>query len=158
MTLLSSDAGDTNEVNLSDLRLPDAALGNVLDGIEARKAGQKVSTGLVWLDHLLGGGLPNQSLVIISGVPGAGKSTLSFHMTAEAVRRESNAMLVCTTNQPISKLRKQYGNLNFLGPTGALDKLEFFSLDTGVQETTLNNLLNTIVGAGSGNQCGCGGD
>ena len=55
-------------------------------------------------------------------------------------------MLVTTTNQPISKLRRQYGNLSFLGPTGAMDKLEFFPLDTGIQDLTMNNLLNTIVG------------
>ena len=107
---------------------------------------QRLGTGLDWLDQLLGGGLPKQSLVVIAGVPGSGKSTLAFHMMAEAVKRETNAILVTTTNQPISKLRRQYGNLSFLGPTGALDKLEFFSLDTGVQDATMNNLLNTIVG------------
>jgi len=107
---------------------------------------QRISTGLEWLDQLLNGGLPSQSLVVISGVPGAGKSTLAFHILAAAVNRGSNAMLVTTTNQPISKLRKQYSNLSFLGPTGAMDKLEFFSLDTGVQDSTMINLLNTVVG------------
>lgn len=67
-------------------------------------------------------------------------------MMAEAVSRGSNAMLVSTTHQPTSKLRRQYGNLGFLGPTGALDKIEFFALDVGVQETAFLNLLNTIVG------------
>ena len=107
---------------------------------------EKVGTGLDWLDKLLEGGLPKQSLVVIAGVPGSGKTTLAFHIMAEAVKRDTNAMLVTTTNQPISKLRKQYGNLSFLGPTGAMDQLEFFSLDTGVQDATMNNLLNTIVG------------
>ena len=107
---------------------------------------QKMSTGLEWLDQLLGGGLPSQSLVVISGLPGAGKSTLAFHIMAAAVNRGSNAMLVTTIHQPISKLRRQYSNLSFLGPTGVMDKLEFFSLDTGVQDSTMVNLLNTIVG------------
>jgi len=107
---------------------------------------QKLGTGLDWLDQLLDGGLPRQSLVVIGGVPGSGKSVLAFHMLSEAVKRDTSAILVTTTNQPISKLRRQYGDLSFLGPTGALDKLEFFSLDTGVQDATMNNLLNTIVG------------
>ena len=98
------------------------------------------------MDQLLGGGLPGQSLVVIAGVPGAGKSILAFHMMAEAVRQGGNAMLVTTTHQPVSKLRTQYGYLSFLGPTGALDKMEFFELDTGVQDATLLNLLNNIVG------------
>ena len=89
--------------------------------------------------------LPRQSLVVIAGVPGAGKSILAFHLMAEAVRQGNNAMLVTTIHQPVSKLRTQYGNLSFLGPTGALDKIEFFELDTGVQDATLQTLLNTIV-------------
>ena len=111
-----------------------------------KNGGQRLGTGLDWLDQLLNGGLPGQSLVVIAGVPGTGKSILAFHMMAEAVSRGSNAMLVTTTHQPTSKLRRQYGNLGFLGPTGALDKIEFFALDVGVQDATMLNLLNTIVG------------
>lgn len=105
----------------------------------------KVSTGLDWLNRLLGGGLPPQSLMVLGGAPGAGKSILTFHMMAEAVKRGAHALLVTTIHQPVSKLRNQYGGLKFLGPTGIMDQLELFELDTGVQNATLNTLLNTIV-------------
>jgi circadian clock protein KaiC len=105
----------------------------------------RVSTGLDWLDRLLGGGLPSQSLVVVAGLPGSGKSVLTFHIMAEAVRQGATTMLVTTTHQPPSKLGVQYGNLSFLRQTGVLDKMEFLELDTGVQEQTLLNLLNTIV-------------
>ena len=85
-------------------------------------------------------------MVIVGGVPGAGKSTLTFHVMAEAVKKDTNAMLVTTTNQPISKHCRQYVNPSFLGPTVAMDKPEFFCLATGVLDVTMNNLLNTIVG------------
>lgn len=104
-----------------------------------------VSTGLDWLNRLLGGGLPPRSLVVIGGVPGSGKSILVFHMMAEAVKQDSQALLVTTIHQPVSKLRQQYGGLKFLGPTGIMDRLGLFELDTGVQNATLNSLLNTIV-------------
>jgi circadian clock protein KaiC len=97
-----------------------------VDVYMTNQSDERVSTGLEWLDQLLGGGLPRQSLVVIAGPPGAGKSTLAFHMMAEAVLQDTNAMLVTTTHQPVSKLRTQYGHLSFLGPTGALDKMEFF--------------------------------
>ena len=42
----------------------------------------RVSTGLDWLNRLLGGGLPAQSLVVLAGVPGSGKSILAFHILA----------------------------------------------------------------------------
>lgn len=104
-----------------------------------------VSTGLVFLDRLLGGGLPAQSLVVVAGLPGSGKSILTFHIMAEAVRQGATTMLVTTTHQPPSKLRAQYGNLSFLRQAEVLDKMEFLELDTGVQEQALLNLLNTIV-------------
>lgn len=106
---------------------------------------QRVSTGLEWLDQVLGGGLPSQSLVVVAGLPGSGKSVLTFHFMAEAVRRGATTMLVTTTHQPASKLRGQYGNLSFLRQAGVLDKMEFLELNTGVQEQALLQLLNTIV-------------
>jgi circadian clock protein KaiC len=116
-----------------------------------------VSTGVDRLDQILGGGLPRQSIVVVGGLPGSGKSTLVFHMMAEAVRRGAGAMLVTTTYQPTSKLRAQYNRLNFLGPTGVLDNIDFRELndnindnimeqDTSTQNHTLMRLLNAVVG------------
>lgn len=114
---------------------------------------QRVSTGVDRLDQLLGGGLPRQSIVVVAGLPGSGKSTFAFHMMAEAVCRSAGAMLVTTTHQPTSKLRAQYNRLNFLGPTGVLDNFDFFELndtimeqDTSAQNQTLMRLLNAVVG------------
>lgn len=45
-----------------------------------KNVGQRLGTGLEWLDQLLNGGLPAQSLVVIAGVPGTGKSILAFHL------------------------------------------------------------------------------
>ena len=108
-------------------------------------ADPRVSTGLDWLDRLLGGGLPAQSLVVLAGVPGSGKSILAFHMLAQAVRERSNAMLVTTTHQPVSKMRSQYSGLTFLGPTGIFDELDVFELDTDNEGEALLRLLNAIV-------------
>ena len=106
----------------------------------------RVSTGLDWLDSLLGGGLPPQSLVILAGVPGSGKSVLAFHMLARAIRDGGSAMLVTTTHQPVSKMRSQYSSLTFLGPTGVFDELDVQELDTNIESDALVRLLNAIVG------------
>lgn len=105
----------------------------------------KVGTGLAKLDRLLGGGLPRQSLVLIGGVPGSGKTILALHMMAQAISQGGHAMLVTTTHTPVAKVRDQYSSLKFLGPTGVLERLQLFELDTGVEGATLNTLLNTIV-------------
>ena len=105
-------------------------------------AAARVSTGLDWLDRILGGGLPAQSLVVLAGVPGSGKSILAFHLLAQAALESGNAMLVTTTHQPVSKMRAQYSGLNFLGPTGVFDQLDVLELDTDIEDDTLLRLLN----------------
>ena len=105
----------------------------------------RISTGLDWLDTMLGGGLAKQSLVVLAGVPGSGKSILAFHILAQAVQNGGNARLVTTTHQPVSKMRTQYSNLSFLGPTGVFDRLEILELDTDIEGDSLLRLLNSIV-------------
>lgn len=105
----------------------------------------RMSTGLGRLDQLLGGGLPGQSLVVVAGLPGSGKTILSFHIMAEAVRQGATTMLVTTTHAPPSKLRDQYGNLSFMSDAAVLDEMEFLALDTSIGEQALLRLLNTIV-------------
>ena len=106
----------------------------------------RVGTGLDWLDPLLSGGLPAQSLVLVAGLPGSGKSILSLHMMAESVRSGGTCMLVTTTHQPSSKLQVQYGNLTFLRNSGFFDQIDLLELDTGVRSQALLRLLNSIVG------------
>lgn len=114
----------------------------------------RVRTGLDWLNRILGEGLPPQSLVVLAGVPGSGKSILAFHMLAEAVRERGNAMLVTTTHQPVSKMRAQYSGLTFLGPTDIFDELDVFELDTDIEGEALLRLLNAIVSRVQENKVG----
>ena len=118
------------------------------------EADGRISTGLDWLDTMLGGGLPNQSLVVLAGAPGSGKSILAFHMLAQAARDGGTAMLVTTTHQPVSKMRTQYSNLSFLGPTGVFDQLDVLELDTDIEGDALLRLLNVIVSRVQENKVG----
>ena len=54
-------------------------------------------------------------------------------------------MLVTTTHQPVSKLREQYSSFSFLGPTGALDKMEILEREPDLQSESLSGLLNDVV-------------
>lgn len=114
------------------------------------EAPSRVSTGLEWLDHLLERSLPPQSLVVVAGPPGSGKSVLVVQVFAEMIRRGGNAMLVTTTRQPAPKLHGRYGNLSFLGPAGVLARLGCFQLAPTLQFQNLSSLPNTIVRNGPG--------
>lgn len=54
-----------------------------MSGIEPKR----VSTGVTGLDEMLGGGMPEQSILLVSGGPGSGKTILSLQYINSAVKR-----------------------------------------------------------------------
>ena len=47
----------------------------------------RVSTGIKHLDELLLGGFPKNSIILVSGTPGSGKTILCFHFIDEGIKR-----------------------------------------------------------------------
>jgi circadian clock protein KaiC len=46
-------------------------------------AGNRLKTGIVGLDDILGGGFPARRLYLLQGDPGAGKTTLALQFVLE---------------------------------------------------------------------------
>jgi circadian clock protein KaiC len=59
-----------------------------------RPIDQRISTGIVELDYLLGGGLTAHHLYLVEGTPGAGKTTLALQFLMEGVRQGERALYV----------------------------------------------------------------
>jgi len=53
---------------------------------------RRIPTGIQGLDELLGGGLPEGSITLVSGPPGAGKSILCFQFLYEGIRNNEKAL------------------------------------------------------------------
>jgi circadian clock protein KaiC len=64
------------------------------------KMGRRVGSGVTGLDRLLGGGLFERSVTLVSGSTGIGKSTLGLQFVAEAVRRNEPALYVSLEEGP----------------------------------------------------------
>ena len=64
---------------------------------------EKVSTGVVGLDAVLGGGLPAQRLHLIEGAPGTGKTTLAIQFLMEGVR-QGEAVLYVALSETVDEL------------------------------------------------------
>ncbi|HEX8441683.1 ATPase domain-containing protein [Archangium sp.] len=65
----------------------------------------RVSCGVPRLDDLLGGGLLDGSVTLVSGSPGTGKSTLGVQFVLEAARREERALYISLEEGPHQLLR-----------------------------------------------------
>jgi circadian clock protein KaiC len=61
---------------------------------------ERLSSGVPRLDELLGGGLLDGSVTLLSGSPGTGKSTLGLHFVLEAARRQERALYITLEEGP----------------------------------------------------------
>jgi circadian clock protein KaiC len=62
------------------------------------------TTGDPRFDSILGGGIPAQSVVVIAGEPGAGKTVLTLQLLFRAAREGKTCLYVTTLSEPAIKL------------------------------------------------------
>jgi DNA repair protein RadA/Sms len=100
--------------------------------LKAQGINQRISTQMAELDAVLGGGIIEGSLIILSGEPGIGKSTLTLKICESLAAAKKNVLYVSgeESQQQISLRAQRMGikseNINFLA------------------ETNLENILATI--------------
>ena len=61
-------------------------------------------TGDARFDSVLGGGIPGQSVVVVAGAPGAGKTVLTLQLLFQAARDGKTCLYVTTLSEPAIKL------------------------------------------------------
>ncbi|HET9765822.1 MAG TPA: ATPase domain-containing protein, partial [Thermoanaerobaculia bacterium] len=93
---------------------------------------QRVSTGNASLDRILGGGLPRNSINIVMGLPGTGKTILAEQLAFANGSAERPVLYLTTLSEPLQKV------------VSYLQELTFADVDrigTEVQYETLVELL-----------------
>ncbi len=82
----------------------------------------RVSTGIVGLDEILGGGLPPRHLYLIDGEPGTGKTTLAlqFLLAGAAVGARGLYVTLSETRAELTQVAESHG--------WSLDKVDVFEL------------------------------
>jgi circadian clock protein KaiC len=76
----------------------------------------RLGTGIAGLDAVLGGGIPSQSVTIIAGRPGSGKTVLALQMMCEAARRGVKCIYFTTLSEPALKLIRFMQLFEFFDP------------------------------------------
>src|SRR5437773_10365237 len=54
----------------------------------------RAATGIAGLDHILGGGLPQDRVYLVEGDPGSGKTTLGLQFLREGIKRGEKVLYV----------------------------------------------------------------
>lgn len=105
------------------------------------------STGDLSFDSILGGGIPAQSVVVIAGEPGSGKTVLTLQMLFHAARAGKTCLYVTTMSEPAIKVIR-YAQLFDFFDAALVDKhVIFANLNGAVRkgaDATLTELSSLI--------------
>lgn len=77
---------------------------------------KRLSTGIKGLDQVLGGGYPENSLNVIMGSPGAGKSILAEQLVFANASKEHPALYFTTFSEPVEKFILNSQAYSFFDP------------------------------------------
>ena len=77
-----------------------------------RKNNERVSTGLSELDVLLHGGLPQNSITLVSGTPGSGKTILCYHYIEAGIEKGEKCLFL-TSDERVGNILQQAEELGF---------------------------------------------
>jgi len=86
------------------------------------------STGSAVLDRILGGGLPEHSVTVIAGEPGAGKTVFTLQMLFHLARQGYKSLYFTTLSEPALKLIRYMQLFSFFDLPLLDDRCHFLDL------------------------------
>ena len=104
-----------------------------------------LATGVPGLDTLLGGGLPELSFNLISGVPGSGKTTLAHQIMFELATPERPALYFTVLGESPLKMMRYQQQFSFFDHSAINSSVHFVNLSDVAATGDLALLLRTIA-------------
>jgi circadian clock protein KaiC len=77
---------------------------------------ERLGTGSPTLDHILGGGLPARSVIVVAGEPGSGKTVFTLQMLFHHAREGRKCLYFSTLSEPSLKLFRYIQLYSFFAP------------------------------------------
>jgi circadian clock protein KaiC len=105
----------------------------------------KLPTGALGLDDILGGGIPEFSLSIIGGAPGSGKTTLAHQIAFANATLERPALYFTILGEPVIKMLRYQQQFSFFDASKMNTSVRYINLSDVVLEQDLNAVLEEII-------------
>lgn len=107
---------------------------------------RSLPSGVVGLDTVLGGGVPEYSFNLIAGGPGAGKTILAHQIMFANATVERPALYFTVLGEPTLKMLRYQRQFSFFDPDLAGSAVQFVNLSAEVMDRDLDEVLQRIVG------------
>ena len=105
----------------------------------------RIETGVPHLDEILGGGLPTNSLTLIVGLPGSGKTTIASQIALHAASHGKTALILTALSESTNKLIQHLSAFSFFNADLIGGSVQFLSLQ-GVLSQGLEATSEAIIG------------
>jgi circadian clock protein KaiC len=113
-----------------------------------------LQTGVMGLDNVLGGGLPELSFNLIAGLPGSGKTTLAHQMMFALATPERPAIYFTVLGEPPLKMLRYQQQFDFFDAEKMNRSVRFVNLgeeaDSGDLEKVLQRISEEVEGHSPG--------
>jgi circadian clock protein KaiC len=103
-----------------------------------------LQTGVMGLDNVLGGGLPELSFNLIAGLPGSGKTTLAHQMMFALATPERPAIYFTVLGEPPLKMLRYQQQFDFFDPHKINRSIRFIHLGEEADTGDLDKVLARI--------------
>ena len=105
---------------------------------------ERMTTGSGPLDLVLGGGLPRDAIILLTGAPGAGKSVLAQQWVFANATPERPALYLSTVAEPLDKLLRHGQTLAFFDPHAVGRSVWYEDLGESLRDRGLQGVLDQL--------------
>jgi circadian clock protein KaiC len=105
----------------------------------------KLSAGHPAIDLILGGGIPRDSLYVLTGPPGAGKTILAQQISFTAAKAGLRAIYFTNVSEPHSKIVEHIRNFDFYEPDLIGERIQIYNITSQVRNKGFKETLDFIV-------------
>src|SRR5476651_2599945 len=106
---------------------------------------RQIPTGVLGLDEILGGGLPEYSFNILAGSPGSGKTTLAHQIIFANATVQKPALYFTVLGEPAIKMLRYQQQFTFFDESKLGNAIRFINLSDLVLEQDLKAVLAEII-------------
>lgn len=110
-----------------------------------KKGLERIRSGIDDLDAVLGGGIPAQSITVVAGDPGSGKTVMALQLLFAAARAGKRSLYFTTLSEPAVKLIRYMQLFDFFDAALLEERITFTDLGSSLRTDGAEAALELLV-------------